>query len=127
MVDGTIARKTNAVSKVGAKLDTIADISFITVSLFKLLPAIHMQEWLWIWASTIAIIKIGNNIWGFIRHKKMITLHTIANKITGLFMFLVTLTLPFVELKYSAPMVCAIATFSAIQEGFYIGKRYEIV
>ena len=46
MVDGTIARRTNTVSKFGANLDTIADMTFLTVSLFKILPVIHMQKWL---------------------------------------------------------------------------------
>ena len=59
MVDGTIARRTNTVSKFGANLDTIADMTFLTVSLFKILPVIHMQKWLWIWAGIIAVIKIG--------------------------------------------------------------------
>ena len=79
MVDGTIARRTNTVSKFGANLDTIADMTFLTVSLFKILPVIHMQKWLWIWAGIIAVIKIGNNICGILCRKKMVSLHTISN------------------------------------------------
>ena len=51
----------------------------------------------------------------------------IANKITGLFMFLLPLTLHFFELKYSVPMVCVVATFSAINEAYYISAGREIV
>ena len=54
MIDGTIARKTNSVSEFGSKLDTVADIVFVAVSLIKLLPTIHIPEWLWIWGSLIA-------------------------------------------------------------------------
>ena len=60
MIDGTIARKTNSASEFGAKLDTIADIVFVAISMIKLLPIIHIPGWLWIWGSLIAIIKIGN-------------------------------------------------------------------
>ena len=37
MIDGTIARKTNGISKFGSQLDTIADFVFVLVSLYKLL------------------------------------------------------------------------------------------
>ena len=36
-------------------------------------------------------------------------------------------TLFFVEMKYTAMAVCSIATFSAIQEGYYIREGREIV
>ena len=120
MVDGTIARKTNAVSEFGARLDSVADIIFVAVSLIKFLPVIHLQWWLGMWIVAIAVIKIGNNVWGLINKKKIILLHTIANKITGLLLFLLPLTLPFIDLQYSALIVCLMATFAAIEEGYYI-------
>ena len=120
MIDGTIARKTNSASELGAKIDTVADLVFVAVSLIKLLSTIHIPVWLWIWGSAIAIIKIGNIIRGYVSKKQFISLHTIMNKVTGLLLFLLPLTLSFVELKYSSFVVCSIATFSAIQEGVYI-------
>ena len=120
MADGTIARKTNSTSKLGSQLDTIADLIFVAASLFKLLPAIHIPQWLWIWGGVIAVIKISNIIWGYVSKNQFIALHTIMNKATGLLLFLLPLTIPFVELKYTAIVICSIATFSAIQEGFYI-------
>ena len=123
MVDGTIARKTKSTSTFGSQLDTVADLIFIVVSLFKLLPAIHIPGWLWIWGGVIAAIKITNLIWGYVAEKQLISLHTIMNKITGLLLFLLPLTISFVELKYTATVVCSIATFSAIQEGVYINGR----
>lgn len=120
MVDGTIARKTNAISEFGARLDTVADFIFMAMCLIKLLPVIHISKWLWIWIGVITLIKISNVILGFVDNKKLMFLHTIANKITGTLLFLLPLTIHYVELKYSCPAVCAIATFSAIQEGYYI-------
>ena len=120
MIYGTIARKTNSTSKFGSQLDTVADLIFIVVSMIKLLPVIHIPRWLWIWGIVIAIIKIGNIILGYISEKQFISLHTIMNKITGLLLFLLPLTISFVELKYTAIVVCSIATFSAIQEGVYL-------
>ena len=120
MIDGTIARKTNSTSKFGSQLDTIADLLFVVAAMIKLLPVIHIPGWLWIWGGVIAAIKIGNIIWGYISKKQFISLHTIMDKVTGFLLFLLPLTIAFVEVKYSAIVVCAIATFSAIQEGIYV-------
>ncbi len=121
MIDGTVARKTNSISEFGSKFDTIADLVFVAVSLIKLLPIIHIPKWLWIWIIAIAIIKISNIIWGYVCKKKFISLHTIMNKTTGLLLFLLPLTLSYMGLKYSSIALCSIATFSAVQEGLYIG------
>jgi len=127
MIDGTIARKTNSASKFGSQLDTIADFVFVVVSLIKMLPAIHIPGWLWIWSGVIAIIKVTNIIWGYITKKQFISVHTVMNKVTGLFLFLLPLTIPFLEWNYIAVVICFIATFSAIQEGYYSRKGREIV
>lgn len=126
MVDGTIARRTNTESTFGARLDSIADFIFVVASLVKLLPAMHIPGWLWAWIFAIAVIKIINVISGFICQKRLIVEHTIMNKITGLVLFLLPLTQIFVDLKYSAVVVCTIATFSAIQEGYFIRTGREI-
>jgi CDP-diacylglycerol--glycerol-3-phosphate 3-phosphatidyltransferase len=39
------------------------------------------------------------------------------NKVTGLLLFLLPFTMPFIDAKYTAIVVCAVATLSAIQEG----------
>ena len=104
----------------GSQLDTVADLVFVVVSLFKLLPAIHIPGRLWIWVSVIAIIKISNIIRGYVSKKILISLHTVMNKATGLLLFLLSLTISFLELKYTAIVVCSIATFSVIQEGVYV-------
>ena len=132
MIDGTIARKTNSVGRFGSQLDTVADLIFAAISLLKLLPVLHVPGWLWIWGGAIAVIKIGNILLGFVFKKKLISMHTIMNKATGLLLFLLPLTISFAELKYSAIAVCTVATFSAIQEGIYVitdragrGREFE--
>ena len=126
MVDGTIARKTNSVSEFGARLDTASDFLFFAVPLIKLLPIIHITKWMWVWIIIIAIIKIFNVILGFIYTKKLISLHTVMNKITGLLLFLMPPALQFIEIKYSLIAVCIVATISAIQEGYYIRTGQEV-
>ena len=123
MIDGTIARKTNSTSELGAKIDTVADLAFITASLIKILPTFNIPGWLWIWGVLIAIIKIANIILGYACEKQFIALHTIMNKVTGFLLFLLPLTISLVDLNYSLIVVCCFATFSAVQEGIYILKN----
>lgn len=125
MIDGTVARKTGAVSNFGAKLDTASDFVFMAVCVVKLLPKINISVWLWIWIAIIAIVKVINIVMGFIRRKKLVALHTFLNKITGLLLFLLPLTLQFILPTYSFAVVCTIATIAAIQEGYYIIKAND--
>lgn len=125
MIDGTIARKTNSTSELGAKIDTAADFVFVSVSLIKILPAFSIPPWLRIWGIVIAIIKFGNILWGYVSRKQFLSLHTAMNKITGLLLFLLPLTLSFIEVNYSSVAVCSIATVAAIQEGVYLIKNRE--
>ena len=127
MVDGTIARKTGATSSFGARLDTVADFLFVIASFVKLVPVIQFPVWIWVWAAVIAVVKLVNLVWGILGRKQMPSLHTIANKVTGLCLFLLPLTMSFVDLRYTAPVVCVIATIAAIQEGHYIVKGCDIV
>ena len=120
MADGTVARKTNSASRFGSRLDTAADLVFVAASLVKLLPVIRIPQWLWIWGGVIAVIKIGNLVWGAVAKKQLLSLHTVMNKVTGFLLFLLPLTISFLELKYTATVVCAAATLAALQEGFYV-------
>ena len=127
MVDGSIARKTGAVSSFGARLDTVADFLFVIASFVKLVPVIRIPVWIWGWAAVIAVVKLVNLVWGFTQTKQIPALHTIANKATGLCLFLLPLTMSFVDLRYTAPVVCAIATIAAIQEGYYIATDNHMI
>ena len=127
MVDGTIARKTGAVSEFGSRLDTVADFMFVISSFVKLAPVIRIPVWIWGWAAVIAAVKLVNLVWGFTQKKQMPALHTIANKATGLCLFLLPLTISFVDLRYTAPVVCVLATIAAIQEGYYIVTGSNVV
>ncbi|MBQ6602176.1 MAG: CDP-alcohol phosphatidyltransferase family protein [Eubacterium sp.] len=117
MLDGFVARKTDTVSLLRARLDTIADFVFVVVCLIKLLPVLRIPAWLYAWIGIIAFIKAVNIVSGFAIQKKLVAVHSVMNKATGVLLFLLPLTLPAVPLKYSAIVVCAAATFAAIQEG----------
>ena len=120
IIDGTVARKTNTVSKSGERLDSAADMIFVLVCFIRLIPVLDIPLWLYIWIAVIVIIRIVNVISGSVIRKRSIILHTTMNKLTGALLFMLPLTLQFVDLPYSAVIVCCFATFAAVQEGHYI-------
>lgn len=121
MVDGIIARKTNSVSEFGSRFDSIADFVFVVVCLIKILPVINIPIWLYVWTAVIALIKIINFISGYAMQKKYVAVHATMNKMTGVLLFMLPLTLSIVPLNYSGIPICSVATFAAIQEGHFIG------
>ena len=123
MIDGAVARKTGTVSEFGSRLDTIADIVFASVCLIKLLPVLNVPIWLYIWIAIIAFIKVANIAAGYIRQKEFISVHSMINKVTGGLLFIFPLTLAFIDLRYSAAVVCVAATAAAIQEGYLIKRK----
>ena len=120
MVDGTIARKTGSASEFGAKLDSTADMIFVGASFIKILSVLDIPKWLWFWMISILILRISNLIVGFISRKRFIVLHTVMNKLAGLLLFILPLTLYVIELEYTAVIVCTVATIAAVQEGHLI-------
>ena len=125
MIDGTVARRTSSASEFGARLDTLSDFVFMSVALIKFVPHFHILVWLWIWIGVIAMIKLGNAAWGFVRTKKLISPHTVLNKITGLLLFLVPMTISFIDLTYTLPIACTVATVAAMHEWYYMEKKHD--
>lgn len=127
MMDGFVARKTGSESESGARLDTIADFIFMAACFVKLIPVLEFDRCVYIWIAIIGVIKVINIIYGFVVYKKMISVHSISNKIAGVILFAFPLLLHWSELEYLALVICGVATIAAIQEGYYCWiKRFEV-
>ena len=125
MIDGTVARRTGTASEFGAKLDTAADFALVAACLIQLIPVLELPVWLSVWIGAIALIKMINIASGYGMRGKFVTAHTTMNRVTGVLLFLLPLTLRFMDLRISGSLVCAVATFAAIQEGHYIRTGRE--
>ena len=126
MLDGFVARRTNSASPLGEKLDSISDLLFLAVCLLKLLPVLALPVWLWVWVGLIALLRLVNILSGFVCRKKLVLLHTGANKLTGALLFLLPLSLGFLDISCTAVPLCALASFAAIQEGHFIRTGRDI-
>ena len=114
--DGLIARKTNTSTQFGAKLDTLADIVFAAVILIKLLPILELPLWVIGWVGVITLIKLVNIVIGFVRRHTLTAVHSVSNKVTGALLFMLPFTIPIINIRYTAPIVCIVAIVAAITE-----------
>jgi CDP-diacylglycerol--glycerol-3-phosphate 3-phosphatidyltransferase len=126
MADGYLARKLGCESKTSAMLDSLADLAFVICCCFKLIPALAFPKWLWIWGGVIVATKIINQISALVMHKKCIFPHTIANKVTGVLLFVGVPLTVFLESIVPMVIIAVVATFAAVQEGHFIRmEKYQ--
>lgn len=120
MLDGFVARRTGTESELGAKLDSAADLTFAVACLAKILPTVAVPAWLWAWVAAIAVVKAVNVASGLVMRKRLVMLHTTANKVDGFVAFLVPFAIPKFGVVAPSIPACVVATFAAIQEGHLI-------
>ena len=91
VLDGAIARATKNTTELGAKLDSIADILFYTVMLFKILPILsaELPSWIWYFVTLILCVRISAYVIAAVKYRKFTSLHTYLNKLTGALVFTV--------------------------------------
>lgn len=123
ILDGLIARKRKNESKLGAILDSIADIIFVLIAMIKILPILNLTNGIIIWIVIIILVKIVNVICSYFYNKEIVLPHTIANKITGFILFIAPFIIINTNLIIIEIIVCSIATFAAVQEGHYIRTK----
>lgn len=126
LLDGAAARLTHSESAFGARLDTAADLLFALVCFGKLLPRLALPLPIWVWFGAIAFIKLCNLAFGFVREKKLLSVHSGLNWLTGGLLFLYPLTLRFCKPFYGAAALCAIASAAAVQESrILFGRNFS--
>ena len=123
ILDGFLARRWGMESKFGARLDSLADFVFVLTVGYKLFPWLKLPTALWMMIGLIALVKIVNAICSYVVRHRIEYLHTKANKLTGLLLFIGMMA---IEKSYFIPVawvVACIALFAAIQEGHYIRSK----
>ena len=119
MLDGPIARKRGTESRVGAVLDSAADLIFAAVSLVRLLPVYKEEMPFWLWAAVAFVIylKGKNAIAGYVMNGKIVTMHTPLNRLAGLALFALPLVCIWVPLTVYGGF-CAAAAVAATVDAF---------
>lgn len=118
VLDGFLARKLHTESGAGERLDSIADLFFAVAYAVKILPILCLPVWIWIWIVMIAVIKIFGILKRSRMERRFCIAHSFANKLTGLLLYLLPMTVRLFDVKLCAAVVCAAATVTAAEELF---------
>ena len=127
MLDGFLARRWDVESKFGARLDNLADFVFVLAVGYKLFLWLKLPAMLWMMIGLIALVKTINAINVYVINHSIEFLHTKANKLTGLLLFLGVMT---IGQSYFIPVawaIACIALFAAIQEGHFIRRKKKSI
>ena len=112
VLDGLISRLTHTTSEFGARLDSIADLLFYTVSLVKLLPVLIdiLPSFIWIIVALIMSLRILSYIIAAVKLNRFASRHSIPNKITGVLVFAV----PYFLVSPADVVYCFIVCFAGL-------------
>lgn len=116
VLDGFIARKLHTESEHGAMLDSAADLIFAVIYAVRMLPLLSIPYWIWIWTAIIAVIKIAGIVITSRKMQRLSIEHSFGNKLTGILLFLLPLSVYIADVKYTAAIVCIAATVTAVKE-----------
>ncbi|SKC69098.1 CDP-alcohol phosphatidyltransferase family protein [Maledivibacter halophilus] len=116
MLDGYVARKTDTTSRIGEKLDSVADLLMIFIVIYILYPIIQIPVKFYYWIIVIVVIRVVSMIVVFAKHKTFGILHTYGNKVTGFLLFLSPLLLVRIQLDVLTYILCLFGSASAIEE-----------
>ena len=123
ILDGFLARRWGVESQFGAKLDSMADFVFVFAVGYKLFPWLKLPATLWMMIGLIALIKFVNATSSYVVKRRIVFLHTKANKLTGFLLFIGMMA---IGQSYFVPVawaIACIALFAAIQEGHFIRSK----
>lgn len=115
-VDGFIARRTGTESRLGAKLDSLADMIMAFVLIAVLYPIVNLTSQIIMWIILIIIIRLASMAAAMKKYKTFASIHTYGNKIAGAFLFTFPIWLPFIHTTVLIYITCFLATISAIEE-----------
>ena len=118
VLDGFVARRLNASTEFGAKLDSISDLLFYAVMILKIFPELLkiIPGGIWIAVCVIIAIRLASYTTAIIKYHCFASLHTYLNKLTG---FSVFVTPYFYLTPYMTAfciILCVIAFASSTEE-----------
>ena len=125
-LDGFIARKFNAMSALGARLDSVADFVFFGVALYVFLTAMAIPAFLIMWAILIVAVRFMGLGRAFSKYKEWAALHTYAYKLAGFTFFFFPFLAVFLGVVTAGIMLCGIATLATAEE-IYINEHADVL
>lgn len=136
-LDGPIARRLGTADERGALLDSVADILFYAVMIYRLVPTLFgmLPAWVWIYAYLALGLRLTSYAVAGIRYHRFATLHTYGNKMTSVTFFLLPYLMLIGRLELfswltkavACALVCTAAALASLEELLIhlIQKKYD--
>ena len=126
IMDGWIARKQSRPNAFGAKLDSAAD--FVFAGAIAIFAVIHIEipVWLWLCISGVAFVRLTGYGIGFYKYRAFSALHSYANKMTGVCVFMAPMLYKVTGLAVTGVILSAVAFASALEEVMITIKSKEL-
>lgn len=115
-LDGFLARRLDARTEFGARLDSAADFVLVVILLWKLWPVVAPDITIVVWVAAIVFARLGAAVTARLRFGRFGFLHTWANKLTGVMLALYPLILLLTFNRWPLYFLLTAASISAIEE-----------
>ena len=126
ILDGLIARHLKQESEFGAKLDSIADFIFLIGVFASILPTLVLPLWVLVCIIIVAFIRILSYMIALKKYHTFISLHTYANKLTGLLLFIMPILYVIFDFNITIIILGISAIVSALEEIIIVIKSKDI-
>lgn len=126
-LDGWLARKTGTAGEFGARLDSVADLLFYGILLFRLAPVLRQRLPVAIWYAVAAIllVRLAAYVTAVVKYHRFASLHTRMNKMTGGAVFLLPYVLAASKGVIYSWAVCFLAFAASVEELFIHLRQRE--
>lgn len=127
-IDGPIARKTNTVSKIGSKLDSISDLLLYVLMMVKMLPylKLYLPKYVWVMIFSALGVRIIMYAYVGVTYHTLMSNHVFLNKATGFSIFFVPYFIRLSWFKWFAAAVASIAILAAIYEAKLVFVDHKV-
>lgn len=118
VLDGWFARKFDAGSEFGAKLDSVADLLFYAVMLTRLMPVLWKLLPVGFWCGVGAVLLLRLISYGVaaVKYRRFASQHTWLNKLTGAGVFGVPYVLELSAAVWYCCTVCVVSALGTVEE-----------
>lgn len=118
VLDGYVARLTGQAGEFGAKLDSVADLLFYSMTLIRIFPQLFwmLPPWLWCAVIGVVLVRVVSYLAVAVKYRRFASMHTCLNKVSSFMLFWTPYLMMTRYTVHYCVISCAVAAAAAVQE-----------